>query len=150
MSEHVPGMELVVPGIGELVALDDPKQVSLALDAVRDLEWKLRAVKTELTRALVHASEVAGSKTLHLEGVKVTIKSGFETVYDAEQIEIGLREAGMPEDRIRQIVKETVSYKVDANQAKQAAGANPAYAAVIDAHKETREIAPSASISLAK
>lgn len=150
MSDYVPGMDLVVPGIGEVVPLDDPKQVAFAIDAVRDLEWKLRAVKTELTRALVHASEVAGSKTLHLEGVKVTIKSGPETVYDAEQIEIGLRDAGMPEERIRQIVKETVSYKVDANQAKQAAGANPAYAAVIEANKQTREMTPSATISLAK
>lgn len=137
MTEH--GLELMVPGIGEIVPLDDPQKVALALDAVRDLERELRLVKAELTSAIVYASQVAGTKTLHLEGVKATIKSGTETIYDAEQIEIGLREAGMPENRIREIVKETVSYVVDAVKAKQAAGANPAYAAVIDAHKRVEE-----------
>jgi hypothetical protein len=146
-EEHIPGMELMVPGIGEIVALDDPKQVAVALDGVRDLERQLRLVKTELTNALVYASQVEGTKTLHLEGVKATIKSGSETVYDAEQIEIGLREAGMPEERIREIVVETVTYAVAGVKAKQAAGANPAYAAVIEAHKRTEEKAPYVTIS---
>jgi hypothetical protein len=148
MSEYVPGMELMVPGIGEVVALDDPKQVAVALDGVRDLERQLRLVKGELTNALVYASQIEGTKTLHLEGgMKATIKSGSETVYDAEQIEVGLREAGMPEERIREIVVETVTYAVAGVKAKQAAGANPAYAAVIEAHKRTEEKAPYVTIS---
>jgi hypothetical protein len=141
-------MELMVPGIGQVVALDNPKEVALALDGVRDLERQLRLVKTELTSALVYASQQAGAKTLHLEGVKVEIKGGTQTVYEAELIEQGLREAGMPEARIREIVKETVSYVVSAVQAKQAAAANPAYAAVIEAHKRVEEKATSVSISL--
>jgi hypothetical protein len=141
-------MELMVPGIGEVVALDDPKQVAVALDGVRDLERQLRLVKTELTNALVYASQVEGTKTLHLEGgLKATIKSGSETVYDAEQIEIGLREAGMPEERIREIVVETVSYAVAGVKAKQAAGANESYARIIDAYKRVEEKAPYVTIS---
>lgn len=147
MSEH--GMELMVPGIGEVVALNDPRQVAIAIDGIRDLQRQLRLVTTELTNAIVYASQVAGTKTLHLEGgVKATLGSDTVTVYDAEQIEIGLREAGMPEERIREIVKETVSYVVDAVKAKQAAGANPAYAAVIDANKRVDAKQPSVSISL--
>lgn len=147
-EEHIPGMELMVPGIGEVVLLDDAKAVALALATVRSLEWELRSVKTELTRALVHASEIEGTKTLHLEGgVKATVKSGSEVVYDAEEIALGLREAGMSEERISQIVKEVVTYKVDANQAKQAAGANPAYAEVIEANKRVEEKPPYVTIS---
>lgn len=143
-------MELMVPGIGEVVALDNPKEVALALDGVRDLERQLRYVKTELTNALVYASQIAGTKTLHLGGVKAEIKGGTSTAYDAEAIEAGFRAAGMPEERIRAIVKETVSYTVSAVKAQQAAGANPAYAEIIEAHKTTVETPFSVVISLAK
>lgn len=139
MSESALGTDLVVPGIGEIVPLDDPTKVSYALDSIRDLERELRSVKAELTRAIVHHSQVAGARTLHLQGITVSVKSGTQTVYDAEAIEQGLREAGMPEDRIREIVKETVTYAVDAVKAKQAAGANPLYAAVIEANKQIEE-----------
>lgn len=150
MSEQTPSTELVVPGIGEIVNLDDARQVAVALDGVRDLERQLRDVKSELTRALIHESKQQGTKTLHMEGIKAVIKSGDETIYDAEEIEIGLREAGMPEDRIRLVVVETTSYKVDAVKAKQAAGANPAYAKVIDANKRTEEKSASVTLTLAK
>ncbi len=134
--------DLVVPGLGELVNLEDPPAVALALDSVRDLESRLREVKAELTRALVYHSQLQGTKTLHLENFSVTVKSGTATVYDAAQIEQGLRACGMPEERIREIVKETVSYTVDAVKAKQAAGANPLYAEVIREHSRVEEKTP--------
>jgi hypothetical protein len=138
--------ELVVPGIGQIVNLDDPPEVAGALGKVRELESMLRSVKSELTAALVYASQRLGTKTLHLENCDVTIKSGSSTVYDPIEIEAGLRAAGMPEERIREIVKETVSYSVDAVKAKQAAGANPLYAAVIAKHSQTEEKQPYATI----
>ncbi len=143
-----PGMELVVPGIGEVVALDDARQVAFALDAIRDLERQFRSIKTELTAALVYASQREGVKTLHLEGgISAVIKSGTEVEYDAEAIEHGLREAGMPEARIREIVVETVSYKVAAVKAKQAAAANPVYGEVIEACRSEVEKPPYVTIS---
>ena len=138
MSEQA-STELVVPGVGSLVDLSVPSECAFALDDIRDLERQLRYVKTELTDALVAMSEVEGTKTLHFSGGTAVIKTGVEIVYDAELIEQGLREAGMPEHRIRDIVKETVSYKVDANKAKAAGSANPAYAAVVDANKQPVE-----------
>lgn len=149
-AEEVRSTELVVPGIGEVVNLDDPRQVALALDAIRDLERQFGAVKGELTRAIEYASQIEGSKTIRFEGGKAVLSSSTETLYDAELIEEGLRAAGMPEDRIREIVKETVSYKVDGVKAKQAAGANPAYAAVIDAHKTVIDKRAYVTITLAK
>jgi hypothetical protein len=141
------GKELVVPGVGEVVPLDDPLAVANAIDAIRDLQRDLYSATSELTEALVDASQVAGTKTLHLEGITVTVKLGDRTVYDAEAIEVGLRDAGMPEERIREIVKETVSYVVNATKAKQAQGANPAYAAVIDAHKQVEWKPPSVTLT---
>lgn len=140
-------MQLVVPGVGEVVALDNPREVALALDSVRDLERQLRSVKQELTSAIVYASQQAGSKTLHLEGMKVVVKGGEQTVYDAEAIEEGLREQGMSEERIREIVKETVTYTIVAAQASQAAGANPAYAEVIEMNKTVIDAPASISIT---
>ena len=140
------GRELVVPGLGEIVPLDDPAKVAIALDSVRDLERNLREIKSELTAVIVYHAQVQGTKTLHLDGVDATIKSGSKTEYDPEAIEQGLREAGMPEERIREIVKETISYSVDAVKAKQAAGANPAYAAVIEANRQVIEAPPYVTI----
>jgi hypothetical protein len=148
MSE--PSMELVVPGIGQVVNLDAPKEVAVALDSIRDLEYQLRIVKQDLTRALVHASEQAGSKTLRYGNVQAIIRGGTTVIYDAEEIRSGLLAAGMSEERVAEIVVETVSSKVSANEAKRAASANPAYAAVIDAHKTEVDVPPSVSVSISK
>ena len=44
----------------------------------------------------------------------------------------------MPEERIRDIVTETVTYAVVASAAKRAAAANPVYAAIIERHSTRR------------
>ena len=139
--------ELVVPGVGSVVDLTSVESCATALNDIRDYERQYRYIKQELTEALVKASEVEGTKTLHFPGGKATVKTGEEWVYDAEEIEVGLREAGMPEHRIREIVKETVSYKVDAVQAKQAQAANGEYDRVIGDNKKLERKQPSVSIS---
>jgi len=68
--------ELAVVGIGELVNLADGAQCARAIDAIRDLEWQLRAAKTELTRALVYQSQQAGSKTLEMIDLRLTTLEG--------------------------------------------------------------------------
>ena len=141
-----PSREIVVPGIGEIVNLDDPPAVAAALGSVRDLEGHLREIKSVLTGSLVTASEKLGTRTLHLENCSVTVKSGGSKVYDPIAIEQGLRDAGMPEERIRLIVKETVSYSVDAVKAKQAAAANALYRQVIENNSHTEEKPPYVTI----
>lgn len=140
--------ELVVPGVGQVVNLEDPREVAFALNAVRDLEYQLRAVKTDLTRALAYASEREGTKTLRYEGVEVTLKGGQITEYDAAAIFSGLIDAGMTEQRASEIVRHTVTLKVDAVRARQAAGANPAYAEVIEANTVVKEGPAQASVSI--
>jgi hypothetical protein len=146
MSE--PSTELVVPGSGALVDLDNPRQVAQTLDDVRDLERQLRSFKGLLTEAMVHASQIHGTKTMHLEGgITATVKGGDETVYDAEEIEAELRDAGMPEDRIAAIVRVAVIRTVSAVEAKRAASANPAYAEIIARHSRVQERPSTVTIS---
>lgn len=132
--------ELVVPGIGELVSLDDENQCANALSALRDFEYQVREAKSILSAALAERGRVLGTQTLTLkDGRKATIKGSTETHYDAELIEQGLRELGMPEERIREIIVETVQYKVVAGEAKRAAAANEEYANVIEGAKTVIE-----------
>lgn len=131
--------ELIIP-TGELVELEDPQQVARALETLRSFEQQIREAKAELTFVLVEYSRHLGSRTITFEnGQRAIIKGGSETHYDAEAIMEGLRQMGMSEARLSEIVQETVSYKVNAVEAKRAANANPDYAAVIDEHSRQVE-----------
>jgi hypothetical protein len=126
------GQELIVPGTGEVVDLDDEVATTRAIIGLREFEAQIAAVKRELTEAVKARMKVLGVKTLTLpDGSKASLSGGPTPVYDAEAIEVALRKAGMPEDRIREIVVERVSYTVAPVMAKQAAAANPRYAKAI-------------------
>lgn len=132
--------ELVVPGVGEVVDLSDEVSCVQALVAVRDFEQQLREAKAALTQAIAERARLLGTQTFELpDGRKVSLKGGPETVYDAQEIEAGLRALGMPEGRIREIIVEEISYKVSAREAKRAAAANEEYEAVINNAKDTIE-----------
>jgi hypothetical protein len=131
-----PSVELAIPGTGELVKLDDEVACALALDAVREYERLLREAKSALTEAIIERATVLGVRSFALpDGRRAEVSASTESVYDAQAVEDGLRAAGMPEERIAEIIEEQVSYRVRAAQAKRAAAANPAYAAVIEASR---------------
>lgn len=140
-------LEIVIP-TGEIVPLAEPAKVAQALESLRLLEARIRDAKTELTNALLAHSMEIGSRTIMLGGgQKATIKGGSETVYDAEMIMEELRAAGCPESRILEIVTETVSYRVNAVEARRASAANPQYATIIEQHSRKEERRASVSIS---
>lgn len=146
MSETT-STELAVPVIGEVVNLDDYQACSLALDQIRFVESQFREAKGILTRAIAEEAAKQGTRTLELrDGRKAVVSGGRETEYDAEGILDGLAAAGMPQERIVEIVTETVSYKVHAVEAKRAANANAAYATVID--ECSREVEKPVSVSI--
>ena len=128
---------LLVPGTGELIDPTDLEQCVNALAEVREFEQRLREFKLAVTDAVIDHHQRYGKAIPLEDGRTVSLTAGEEVVYDAEQIELELREAGMPEQRIREVVVETVSYKVAAQQAKYAAAANPAYAEIIERHRQT-------------
>lgn len=148
MSTAETGTELVVlPTTGEIISLDDPAACCQALEDIRDLEHRLKTLKTMLTEAVAAESARVGSKTLTLPGgLTATVRSGEKVVWDAQALEADLRALGMPEERIREIVVEEVSYTVQAVEAKRAASANPDYAAAVEAARSTLEGRPSVSI----
>jgi len=132
----------IMPASGEVVNLEDEAECARALASIRNLETDLAAAKRLLSDALVARSRALGKKTLHTPAGKVTIKGGTETTYHAEELETELRSLGMPEERIREIVVETVTYSVKAVEAKQAAAANPRYAEAVERSRQVREKTP--------
>lgn len=141
--------ELALPHSGELVDLSDEVAVGVALDEVRRMQAHLQHAVRALSDALAARAAVLGTKSIRLSGGRVAaIQGGTTKVYDAQEIERGLRALGMPEDRIREIVVEQVTYTVRAVEAKRAAGANPAYADVIEA--ASSEIERPVSVTIRK
>jgi len=131
---------LVVPLTGELVDLRDPSSVADALTHVRELKAQLDGARGVLEQVLRLEAVRMGSKTLHMEKCTAVISGGEIVEYDgAELIEL-LEQAGMPAGRISEIVETIVSYKVNAAKAKQAAGANPAYAQAVEQTRSVKTV----------
>jgi hypothetical protein len=127
---------LVVPGTGTVVNLAEPRECAIALQDIRDMEGRWREVKRILSNAIVaHWGHVGSAKTFSVGGGrKVEIKGGPERHYDAEAIRDDLIAAGMPDERVNEIVTTEVRYSVRAVEAKRAAAANPEYARIIERH----------------
>lgn len=133
-------MELVVPGTGEVISLGSPDQCAQGLQSIKALQAQLREVRGVLEDVIREECVKRGVKTLHLEGgVTAVLSGGSERVYEAIAIEAELRDAGMPEDRIREIVEETVTYRVKANEAKRAASMNESYREIIERNSRVVE-----------
>lgn len=138
---------LVVPGSGILVNLNSEKEVALAYRDLRELKTAVNEVDRRLREAMAARSSVLATKTFYIEGVgKVELSASTRVEYDAQMVEDGLRALDCPEDVIREIVVEQVTYKVDGNRARRAAAANPEYAAIIDQAKRVVETLPYISI----
>ena len=150
MSEqpHVPAVIVeatdaevfVLPHSGEVVSLAEEVSCGVALDEVRRMQAHLSEAVRVLSGAIAARAAVLGTKTVNLSGGrKAEVRGGPETAYDAQELERLLRLAGMPEERINEIVTTEVTYKVKAVEAKRAAGANPEYARAIEAASTTVE-----------
>lgn len=143
-----PSNALVIPTTGQLINLENERELAIAYRDVKNYRDELGRIDRILKDALAERKRILGTGTFYIEGVgKVEVKGEKITEYDPSIIEDGLRELDCPEEVIRQIVIEVVSYKVDGVRAKQAASANPAYAEVIERGKVVKEKLPSISIS---
>ena len=124
--------DLTLPHSGELIDLHDAAACANALAEIRRLEQGMRDAKSILSGAIVAESRRQGSKTLYLDGVVAEVRGGTDTVWDLDALEDGLRAAGLPDDRIRDVIKEEVTWKVNAREAQRVAKSNPDYAAVVE------------------
>lgn len=139
--------ELIVPASGEIVNLNDVAEVARAYRSVIEIENALRSAKDTLRDALVAQKLIRGTGTFHVDGLgKVEVKGGNDLVWDAWALKRDLLEAGMPRERVAEIVVETIDARVSAVEAKKAASANPAYAEIVERHRTTSPKRPSVSV----
>ena len=119
---------LVLPGSGCSLTSRTRTEIAVAIRDVQKFKAQVAEADRRLREALAERASVLGTKTLYVDGVgKFELKGGQEVHYDAHAIEEGLRELGCPEEVIREVVVETITYKVDGRRAKSAAAANPEY-----------------------
>lgn len=126
--------ELLDVQTGELLPAT-PENAYRVLSAIREIEQRLRDVRSATTAYLVEESRRQGTKTLHASAGDVVLSGGTAIEYDPADLAEALRVAGCPEERIDEVVKAEVTYKIDRNVLRQLVGANPDYAAAADLAK---------------
>jgi hypothetical protein len=129
---------LVMPLTGEVLDLRKPSNVARGLEQVRETKRQLDELRLLFEALLRIEAARLGSKTLHVgDGLTATVTGGEKTEWDIPVLNNELRAAGLPQERLEELITITVDYKVDARVAKQLAGANPEYAAIIARAKRT-------------
>ncbi len=129
--------ELVDVRSGEVLPAT-PENAAELLIAVRDLRSCMLGLVRDCEAVLLDESRKLGTKTLHLPAGKATISGGAELAWDVSTL-ARLLALGLPDERYNELVKTTVSYKVNAAVAHQLEAANADYAAVIDEARSYEE-----------
>ncbi len=127
--------ELLNPISGELVPVRDLPAVAISLTDLRDLKAQVQDAISAFSEAVIQESRRQGTKTLNVGDVTLKVSADSEVVWDVEFLTDALRAAGLPEERIDELVTMTVTYTVNGSVARQLAGASPEYAEVIEAAK---------------
>lgn len=132
--EPVAMVELPNPVTGELVPLEHPVEVAAEIDRVELVQLRLSDYLDMLKGLLIEESRRQGMKTLRLGEYLVEIKGGYQTFPDLERLCDLLRQAGLPDDRCEQLVKQKIAVTevVDRNVLKSIRSANTTYADAID------------------
>lgn len=121
------------PLTGEMVRVGSALDVVQALDAVRGDMRKLAEWRAFLILIVRYVSRRQGTKTLHVGGGLVaTLSGGSKPVYDVDRLEELLTDAGLPAERLAELVETVTVKKVRANVAKQLRAASTEYAAILD------------------
>lgn len=127
---------LLNPETGEILPAT-AENAAVVLQALRRTEDRIKDAKRYCTDILVMESKRQGTKTMHMpDGSIATIHGGSEVVWDVEKLQDALVEAGLPEDRLEDLISTTVEFKINNSVARQLAAANPAYAEAIEAAKQ--------------
>ncbi len=139
MTDLVTIHHVLNPVTGELIPADDVNGVAEAVKGLRALGAQIKDAIHDATVILVEESRRQGTKTLALQDVTVEIRGGTETVWDIYTLRLQLEQLGIPQERLDALINTEVTYKVNARVAKQLAGANEDYAAVLESAKTTVE-----------
>ena len=132
----VPADYMPLPTTGEAVDLTNPAEVAGALRALRAFKRAELDDAIKVLEAVLEAEmQRQGTKTLHYPSMTAKLVEKNETVYDVEALRASLTRAGCPEERIDELIKAEVVWKVDGQVARQLAAANEKYARALKRHK---------------
>src|SRR5262245_31957990 len=110
--EPAPDRWFAVPLTGEAVDTYDGSAVTEALVEVREYERQFREARGFLTDCLHVIGARLGAKTFRFGPYEVKLSGGSQTVYDGARLAAELEAAGMPPERVAEIVKPEVTWKV--------------------------------------
>lgn len=131
MSELAPRSELFDVVTGELLPAT-PENAHAILARLAEMEQNIRTAKSAITEYVIEESARQGTKTFDTPSGKLVLEGGPETVVEGHDLAKLLREAGCPEARIKDVVTEEISYKVNRRVLNQMVKANPDYAAAAE------------------
>jgi hypothetical protein len=128
--------------LGLRVSLSDPLDVAQAYSDIVNAQRLLDEARGLLTDILRLESLRQASKTLHLsDELTVELTGGKRFEYDDLRLEEMLYDAGMPAERIAELIRTEVVRRVDGRVANQVSRVNPAYAAAIEVCRTERPAA---------
>ena len=121
----------VIPWTGEQVDISKPQGAAHALEAAVAFARQLSTFRDSCSVVLREQSDKLGQRTFHLDGYNVevtTADAALDPVYDIDKLWHGLEDAGLPPERLSEVV--VYEPKVNGQVIRQLRK-NPAYAAVI-------------------
>ena len=109
-----------------------PENAFHVLTQIAEAEAKLRTLKAAITDYVRDESERLGTKTINVPGGKLVLEGGPEQQVEGHELRQLLAEAGMPEERIAEVVTEEVTYKVNRRILNQMTASNGDYKAAAE------------------
>lgn len=128
-------VELVNPITGELVPYGDVPALAEAVRTIKERRDQLTEVLSVFNHAIIQESVRQGTRTLNVGRTTVKVSADYETEWDIELLQEGLLAAGIPAERLDELVVAKVEFKVNGTVARQLSGANPEYKTAIEAAK---------------
>lgn len=124
--------QYLVPIVGLAVDPYHAAEVADALAVVRRAKAQLDEARRDLEQLLALEAQRQGTKTIRAGDFTVEVSGGPTTEYDTEVLQ-RLLEVGLPDDRMGELIKTRVEYRVDRNVIRQLLGSgNPEYAEIIE------------------
>lgn len=135
MSELDRPQELLNPLSGELIPATEIGKIADAVLQIREMELKLQNARRLFASVIIEESRRQGTRTLTGDGYRAEVSAPDELQWDIELLREGLTRLGLSEQRLNELIRQTVEYKVDGNVARQIASVGPEYKAAVEAAK---------------
>jgi hypothetical protein len=124
---------MVEPVTGVVVDVTHMSAVAESLERLREVKNQINDAIGYLTDAVIAESRNQGTKTLNAGAVTLELSTGYEIEWDVGMLDRELSAAGLPPERLADVVVPQFTWKVNAAVARQLAAANDTYKTIIEA-----------------